>query len=73
MQSRLDSLVEAVCNIGTGFVLALCVTYWVLPLWGLEPNGRAAIEITLLYTVISIARSWVWRRAFNWFHCRPSE
>lgn len=72
MQTKMMSLAETALNYFTGFVIALAITYWVLPFWGFEPSPSGAVEITMLYTVVSIIRSYAWRRLFNWIHFRNS-
>lgn len=68
MQSRLHSLVEQLLNIGSGFVISLVV--WELlvkPIWGIKTSFAENLQITVLFTVVSLARSYAWRRAFNHF------
>ena len=65
-QSRLESLLEAVVNTGSGFIIAMLVTqYIVVPLWDLDWGMADNFAVTLLYTSIAIARGYVWRRFFN--------
>jgi membrane protein implicated in regulation of membrane protease activity len=65
MQTRLSSLVEALLNIGSGFVLSLVVGQLVYPMFGFPVSVGANVQITLIFTVISIVRSYLWRRWFN--------
>lgn len=68
MQSKLDSLIEQLLNIGSGFVLSLCVWEFVVkPIWSIETSFVENLQITVLFTVVSLARSYAWRRAFNHF------
>ncbi len=65
-QTKLVSLIEALCNIGSGFVLSLVVWQWlVAPLFGYEVTFADNLALTSIFTVISIARSFAWRRFFN--------
>jgi len=62
----LESFIEQCFNIGSGFFISLML--WVLvvaPLWDLEVTFLDNLEITGLFTVVSVARSYVWRRYFN--------
>lgn len=66
MQSRLQSLIEQLFNIGSGFVLSLMVwEFLVKPIWNLDTSFSENFSITCLFTVVSIVRSYLWRRAFN--------
>lgn len=66
MQSRAASALEAVLNVGSGFVLALLLWQLVVaPLWGYEVTMLDNLGITTIFTAASVARSYVWRRYFN--------
>jgi hypothetical protein len=65
MQSRIASAIESVCNVGSGFAIAWALTMYVLPLWGYTYTPKQSIEITLLYTSISLVRGYCWRRFFT--------
>lgn len=66
MQTRLQSLTEQLINIGTGFLVSLLVWEFVVkPVWDLQTDFVENLQITLLFTVVSIARSYAWRRIFN--------
>ncbi len=65
MQSRASSFREAIANLGVGIAVSWVITFWVLPWWGLEPSVGQAVEITLLYTLASVVRSYALRRVFN--------
>lgn len=68
MQSRLHSLIEQLLNIGSGFLISLCVWEFVVkPIWNIETSFVENLQITVLFTVVSLARSYAWRRAFNHF------
>jgi hypothetical protein len=59
------SLIESVVNTGAGFLISLALCYFILPLWGIEKSIVSSIEITLIFTVASIARNYFVRRIFN--------
>ena len=66
MQSRLGSLVEQLFNTGSGFIVSVLVWHFIVqPFWGIKTSFAENLNITLLFTVVSIARSYVWRRFFN--------
>lgn len=59
------SAIEALCNAVIGLLVSWAVTYYILPVWGLEPNASQSLAITGVYFVISFARSWAVREAFR--------
>ena len=69
-QSRRASLAEAFLNILIGFWISVAANIWLLPLWGFSPSIHQGIEIGLLFTLISLVRSYLLRRLFNWLHIK---
>ena len=70
-QSKTASLIEATLNVASGFLVSLAV--WVLivvPVWNLPVSMAENLQITLLFTVVSVLRSYIWRRIFNALHAR---
>lgn len=67
-QTRTQSLIEATLNIGIGFGINLVANLLVLPIFGLYPTLGDAFGMGLIFTVISIVRSYVLRRVFNRLH-----
>ena len=65
MQSRLHSAVEAVANVVVGYSINFAANLVVLPVFGLAVSTGQAAGIGLVFTGISVARSYVLRRAFN--------
>lgn len=65
MQSRTASLIEASLNTATGFVLSFCIWQVVGPWFGYVVTFGDNFIITSIFTVASVARSYVWRRIFN--------
>ena len=67
MQSKLESAIEATCNTLSGFIVSLLVqVYVIVPMFDLQTTVTQDFAMTLIFTVISIIRSYVWRRIFNW-------
>ena len=71
MQSRRHSVIEAAANVAIGYGINFVANLAVLPLFGLAVSARDAAGIGLVFTGISLARSYVLRRAFNRLHARP--
>ena len=64
-QSRLASFVEAWANIAVGFGINFAANLVVLPWFGFAVTAGDAFGIGLVFTAISLARSYVLRRWFN--------
>jgi hypothetical protein len=65
MQSKLDSLLESITNILIGFTVATISNLIVLPMFGYNVTPEDSIVIAVVFTVISLVRSYVIRRVFN--------
>ena len=64
-QSRLMSLVEALTNVVVGYALAVWVQVLVFPLFGLEATLRQSLGIGAIFTLVSLVRGYLLRRAFE--------
>lgn len=64
-QTKLGSFAEAWANIFIGFSINWCANMLILPLFGFDIHPMTAFNIGLVFTVISLARSYVLRRWFN--------
>lgn len=65
MQTKLGSFVESIGNIVLGFGINWIANMTVLPLFGYHVTGGQAFYIGLVFTSISLVRSYVLRRFFN--------
>ena len=68
MQSKKMSLLEVSCSTLVGFIVALLTQLIVFPLYGIEPHLSQDLQIALIFTVVSIIRSYIFRRVFNALH-----
>jgi len=60
-QSKKSSIVEISLNTGSGFIVSLVITTFLMPyMKTVGPFG-----ITCIFTVVSLLRSYAWRRFFN--------
>ena len=64
-QTKLVSLIEVFLNIGSGFILSLFVWQILAGFYGIPMPLSRNVEITTIFTVVSITRSYIWRRFFN--------
>ena len=65
MQSRGMSLVEAMTNVLVGYGVAVATQAMVFPWFGLSATFGENLQIGLIFTVVSLARSYTLRRIFN--------
>ena len=72
MQSRWMSLLEAVTNIAVGYGVAVLTQVLVFPLFGLAVTVTENLLIGLIFTVVSIVRSYALRRGFEALRVRQS-
>lgn len=68
MQSRLQSLAESLVNVVLGYSIALGAQLLVFPLFGIHIPMSSNIAIGIIFTFVSLARSYALRRLFNWWH-----
>jgi F0F1-type ATP synthase membrane subunit a len=68
-QSRKVSATEAFLNIGSGFIIALIVWQLLAGFLGIPMPIGTNVFITSVFTVVSVVRSYIWRRLFtNWLN-----
>jgi uncharacterized membrane protein (DUF485 family) len=65
VQTKLGSFVEAWANIAIGFAINFAANMLVFPLFGFDVTAGQAFGIGVIFTAISLARSYVLRRWFN--------
>jgi hypothetical protein len=71
-QSRLMSMVESLANVLVGYVVAVVMQMAVFPLFGLAVTVTENLLIGLIFTVVSIVRSYALRRGFEALRVRQS-
>jgi hypothetical protein len=64
-QSRLMSLVEAVANVLVGLLVAIATQIVVFPMFGVQASLLQNLQLALVFTGISIIRSFLLRRLFE--------
>ncbi len=64
-QTRLGSLIETMVNIIIGFSINWTANMLIFPLFGFHISPGANFVLGLIYTVISVIRSYCVRRWFN--------
>ena len=61
MQSKKSTCIEVLLNTASGFVVSFAITTMLLPYM----VTVGAFGITCIFTVVSLIRSYAWRRVFN--------
>lgn len=64
-QTKLGSFYESLINVAIGFGINFVANLVILPLFGFDITLTDNLYIGLLYTVVSVARSYVVRRFFD--------
>lgn len=65
MQTRMMSFIEAMTNIVVGYAVAVITQLLVFPLFGLAASLGDNLMIGLIFTIVSLVRSYMLRRLFN--------
>ena len=66
-QTRRMSLVETIAGVAIGFVVSVAASFVVYPIFGHSFTLSQNIGITIIFTVLSIVRGYLVRRAFNFW------
>lgn len=64
-QSCRMSFIESATNIAVGYTLAVCTQLLIFPAFGLTASLGDNLAIGLVFTVVSLGRSYGLRRLFN--------
>ena len=65
MQSRRQSLIEAITNVVVGYALAVLTQIVVFPWFGLQVAPNDNLAIGAIFVIISLLRSYALRRLFE--------
>lgn len=64
-QSRAASALESWANVAVGYGVAILTQWAVFPLFGLSATIDQHMSIALIFTAVSLVRSYTIRRFFN--------
>lgn len=64
-QSRIMSLLESVANVILGYGVAVVTQILIFPIFGLHTTLAQNLKMGAVFTVVSIARSYLLRRLFE--------
>jgi phosphoglycerol transferase MdoB-like AlkP superfamily enzyme len=69
-QTKKASLAEAVTNIFVGYSVNFAANLLVFPIFGWHVSVKQNLQLGVIYTVISLVRSYGLRRYYNWREVR---
>lgn len=72
-QSRAMSLIEAIANVFVGYGVAVLTQILIFPTFGLHTTLAQNLKMGAIFTVVSIARSFALRRAFEAIRVRAKK
>ena len=65
MQTKRQSFIESLSNVAIGYLVSLISLFIIFPILGIESSTSKNLIITLYFTLVSVARSYILRRYFN--------
>jgi len=72
-QSRTMSLVESAANVIVGYGVAVVTQILIFPVFGLHTTLAQNLKLGLVFTIVSIARSFALRRLFEAIRMRSAK
>ena len=74
MQTKKQSLIEQVVNVGTGFIIAQVMVLYLIPCW--DSSSLTWVDsfyISSIFTSVSLTRGYIFRRLFNKVHSNENN
>ena len=65
MQTKKQSLIETLTSVFAGWLIGVILNLTILPLFDYNITVVDSLWVSLIFTVISVVRGYVIRRAFN--------
>ena len=65
MQSKRESMIETLTSVFVGWLIGVILNLTILPLFDYNITVVDSLWVSLIFTVISVVRGYVIRRAFN--------
>lgn len=72
-QTKTRSMVESWVNVVVGLAVNILIQRIVFPVYGWDVSYSENIQISLIFTVVSVVRSYGLRRLFNWWDTHLSK
>jgi hypothetical protein len=60
-----SDILESVIDVGSGYFLSIIIMLTIFPLFNLHPTIFENFQIALIFTMVSMTRSALWRRFFR--------
>ena len=57
--------VQSIIDVGSGFLIAILIQIFIFPFFDLYPSMLDSLGIALVFTVVSVVRSSIWRWLFR--------
>lgn len=73
MQTKLQSRIETLVQQAIGFIVAMISQLIIFPVFDIHINMKDNLLIGIYFTIVSIIRSYLVRRAFNKVHSKQEE
>lgn len=73
MQTKLQSRIETLVQQAIGFVVAMISQLIIFPVFDIHINMKDNLLIGIYFTIVSIIRSYLVRRAFNKVHSKQEN
>lgn len=73
MQKKHHSFYEAVISTAVGFCVTLLVQTIIFPLYHIHTTTHENLQITGVFTGVSVIRGYVLRRVFNWWTIKQHQ
>ena len=65
MQTKRQSLIESLTSTTIGIIIGIVLNLTILPLFGYPVSLSDSLWISVIFTIVSIIRSYIIRRWFN--------
>lgn len=72
-QSKRGSALEAIVNVLVGYGINMLANFTIFPAFGWNITLEQNLLLGVFYTIISLVRSYLLRRTFNWFGLREGS
>lgn len=59
------NLFETTIDVGSGLILSTLIQLFIFPFFDLHPTILESFHIAVIFTVVSMMRSWFWRTIFT--------
>lgn len=66
-QTKTRSMIESWVNVVVGLAINIMIQRIVFPMYGWDVSYSENIQLSLIFTVVSVVRSYGLRRLFNWW------